>query len=82
MNFNRLPQDHPCVINYLRRHVLKAPASPHLPLKLDYPELNDPSMGQPNEILDIMRRQVYLYLQIKRFMHTIYLIYVYSFLSI
>ena len=58
MNFNRLPQDHPCVINYLRRYVLKKPASPHLPLNLDYPEVSDPSMGQPREILDIMRRQV------------------------
>jgi len=59
MNYHRLQQDHPCVINYLRRHILKEPASPHVPLKLDYPEVNDPSMGQSKEILEILRRQVY-----------------------
>jgi len=61
MNFHRLQQDHPCVIKYLRRYVLKQPALPHLPLKLDYPEVNDPSMGQPKEILEILRHQVMCY---------------------
>lgn len=62
MNFHRLQQDHPCVVNYLRRHLLKEPALPNLPFKLDYPEVSDPSMGQPNEILQILRHQVLFFI--------------------
>ena len=59
MNLHRLQQDHPCVINYVRRNVLMPPAPPHIPLKLDYPEVSDPSMGQSKEILEILHHQVF-----------------------
>lgn len=58
MNYNRLQQDHPCVINYIRRHYLKGPPLSGVPLNLDYPEVRDPSDGQPNTILDLLRNQV------------------------
>ena len=58
MNYNRLQQDHPCVINYIRRHYLKGPSPSDVPLNLDYPEVRDPSDGQPNTILDLLHNKV------------------------
>ncbi len=58
MNFNRLQQDHPCVINYIRRHYLKEPSPSGTPLNLDYPEVKDPSDGQPDTILHILKNKV------------------------
>jgi hypothetical protein len=58
MNENRLQQDHPCVINYIRRHYLKAPPLRDIPLQLDYPEVEDPSDGQPKKILKLFENKV------------------------
>ncbi len=55
MNFNRLQLDHPCVINYIRSHYLNKPSPPNTPLKLDYPEVADPSEGQPKTILSLLK---------------------------
>jgi hypothetical protein len=60
MNRNRLQQDHPCVINYIRRHYLNAPPSHDISLLLDYPEVEDPSDGQPEKILKILKNKVSL----------------------
>ena len=59
MNRNRLQQDHPCVVNYIRRHYLNSPAQRNVPLKLDYPEEKEPSEhGQPSVILDLLHNKV------------------------
>ncbi len=58
MNYNRLQQDHPCVINYIRSHYLKKPSPPNTPLKLDYPDVKDPSDGQPQTIMSLLKNKV------------------------
>jgi hypothetical protein len=58
MNHNRLQQDHPCVISYIRRHYLNVPPSTDIPLQLDYPEVEDPSDGQSNKILKLLNNKV------------------------
>lgn len=58
MNSNRLQQDHPCVINYIQRHFLNGMPEEKIPLMLDYPEVNDPSDGQPIKILDLLNNKV------------------------
>ncbi len=58
MNYNRLQQDHPCVINYIRRHYLKVPPPTSVSMNLDYPEVIDPSDGQPETVLKLLRNKV------------------------
>ena len=58
MNNNRLQQDHPCVINNIRRHYLKHPPLFGTQRNLDYPEVKDPSDGQAGQILTLLRNQV------------------------
>jgi hypothetical protein len=58
MNYNRLQQDHPCVINYIRRHYLKGPPPSASIKNLDYPEVEDPSDGQPETILKLLKNKV------------------------
>ena len=59
MNSYRLQQDHPCVINYIRRHYLKSPSPRHVPLNLDYPKVLDQSeFEQPITILELLKNKV------------------------
>jgi hypothetical protein len=43
MNANKLPQDHPCVIENIRKHYLNKPPPSDAPLKLDSHDLKDRS---------------------------------------
>ena len=48
MNALRLQQDHPCVIEMIRKHFLIAPSPPHVPYKLTHMGRNewpDPTDG-------------------------------------
>ena len=58
MNYNRLQQDHPCVINYIRRHYLISPPPKGTIRMLDYPEVENPSDGQANRILKLLHNKV------------------------
>lgn len=58
MNFNRLQQDHPCVIEIIRRRYLHPPADPDVPYVLNAPNTTDPSAGQAKRILKYLGNQV------------------------
>ena len=58
MNFNRLQQDHPCVIEIIRRRYLHPPADPDVPYVLNAPNTTDPSAGQAKSILKYLGNQV------------------------
>ena len=57
-NLNRLQQDHPCVIQLIRRHFLHPPAPKDVPLNLKFPNFTNPSAGQSQTILRYLRNQV------------------------
>jgi hypothetical protein len=44
LNSKKLPQDHPCVIETIRKHYLNQPSSPEVPLKLDSNDDHDRSL--------------------------------------
>lgn len=46
LNANKLPQDHPCVIETIKRHYLNKPSPPEVPLQLDSDDDKDRSPGQ------------------------------------
>ena len=60
MNYNRLAQDHPCVVNYIRNHFLNEPAPSYKKLNLDYPNVKDQSQGQPKAVLEVLSSLVIL----------------------
>ncbi len=62
MNSNRLAQDHPCVIDIIRRHYLNAPQPAHVPYNLtnngSTSDNYDPSAGQSSVILNLLKNLV------------------------
>ena len=58
MNSDRLQQDHPCVIEIIKRFFLHPPAAPEVPYVLSSPNKIDPSAGQAAGILNYLRNQV------------------------
>ena len=57
INANKLEQDHPCVIDIIRRFYLHPPASINKPIRLDDPDKMDPSEGQVTDILKHLRHR-------------------------
>ena len=57
-NDNRLQQNHPCVIQLIRRHFLQPPAPKESLLNLKFPNHTNPSAGQSQAILQYLRNQV------------------------
>ncbi len=58
MNNHRLQQDHPCVIEIIRRKYLHSP-SPREALNLSHPEVTDQSAGQSAIVLPYLKNKVY-----------------------
>ena len=58
INKYRLQQNHPCVIELIRRHHLKKPSSPDTPYKLEHPEVTDQSAVQTGVVLEHLRNKV------------------------
>ena len=72
MNSNNLEQDHPCVIEMIRSHFLRPPSPPGVPYsfapvtefdpKWSVKEVlapnGDPSMGQTQHILNLLKNMV------------------------
>lgn len=58
VNTNRLPQDHPCVIDIIRNNYLQRPTNRSVPYKLSNPQILDPSDGQSRAVLRLLRNQV------------------------
>lgn len=58
MNADRLQQDHPCVIETIRRRYLHPPADLDVPYNLAAPDRADPSVGQASSILNYLGNQV------------------------
>ncbi|XP_057367395.1 uncharacterized protein LOC130688432 [Daphnia carinata] len=56
-NQNKLQQDHPCVVQLIRKNYLVRPAPKSVPYQLGNPLLLDPSDGQAKGILRILRNQ-------------------------
>ncbi|KAI9562622.1 hypothetical protein GHT06_010076 [Daphnia sinensis] len=56
-NQNKLQQDHPCVVQLIRKNYLVQPAPQNVPYQLGNPLLLDPSDGQAKGILRILRNQ-------------------------
>lgn len=59
MNANKLQQDHPCVIETIRRYYLNKPSPPHVPLKLDSDDDDDRSPGQTGVIFRLLKNRVW-----------------------
>lgn len=57
-NANLLQQDHPCVIDIIRRLYLHGPAAPEVHYQLDRPNEMDPSDGRSTATLRLFRNQV------------------------
>ena len=53
-NSNRLEQDHPCVIELIRRHFLREPAPLDVPLNLKFPDRKNPSVAQSQAVLKLL----------------------------
>jgi hypothetical protein len=62
INTNKLAQDHPCVIETIRRHYLNKPSPPEMPLKLASDGNEDRSPGQTGVILRLLKNQVFFLL--------------------
>ena len=58
MNSDRLQQDHPCVIDTIRRLYLHPPAARDIPYVLNAPTKVDPSAGQAASISKHLKNQV------------------------
>ena len=56
MNANKLQQDHPCVIEIIRRFFLNEPPPANVPLILDNPGDMDPSAGQVTAIIKHLKQ--------------------------
>ncbi|XP_057368443.1 uncharacterized protein LOC130689518 [Daphnia carinata] len=57
MNGNKLPQDHPCVIETIKRHYLNKPSPPEVPLQLDSNDDKDRSPAQKDVIFRLLKNQ-------------------------
>lgn len=57
MNKERLPQDHPCVVNNARTKI-DDPFGREVEYSLDYPEVADPSDGQAKTVLHLLKNKV------------------------
>jgi hypothetical protein len=57
-NKNQLQQDHPCVVYLIRRNYLQKPTSLNVPYNLSKPKIINPSDGQSQAILRLLRNQV------------------------
>ena len=57
MNILKLQQDHPCVIEIIRRNYLTLP-SDREKLNLNYPEVADQSAGQSTVVLTLLKNKV------------------------
>ena len=62
MNANKLQQDHPCVIEIIRRFFLNEPPPANVPLILDNPGDLDPSAGQVTAIVKHLKQHKVKYL--------------------
>lgn len=60
MNSQKLPQDHPCVIETIRKNYMRKPSPPNVPLKLDKDDMTDRSPGQTKVILGLLKNKVSL----------------------
>ena len=62
MNTNKLAQDHPCVIDIIRRHFLHSPSPSGIPYNMtsSLDPNGDPSPGQVPIILRLLKNQVYI----------------------
>ena len=58
INYHKLQQDHPCVIELIREQYLEKPAPKLEPLVLNSPEIIDPSAGQTKIILNHLNNKV------------------------
>lgn len=60
MNTYKMAQDHPCVIETIRRHYMDEPSPRDVPYQLEKPKsaLVDPSHGQIPVILDLLKNKV------------------------
>ena len=56
-NSQRLQQDHPCVLELVKRSFLKEPFPRHVPYELRQKDKRDPSAGQANAIMRILHGQ-------------------------
>jgi hypothetical protein len=61
IDINALQQDHPCLIDAIRRGFLQFPAPPGTPLNLDHPEVVDPSAIQSKVILSLLQNKVIIF---------------------
>ena len=61
INANKLAQDHPCVIDIIRRHFLHSPSPSGIPYNMtsSLDPNGDPSPGQVPIILRLLKNQVY-----------------------
>lgn len=59
MNTHKLPQDHPCVIETIRKHYLIQPSPQDVPLKLDSNDDKDRSPGQTGVIFRLLKNKVF-----------------------
>jgi hypothetical protein len=57
-NAHKLQQDHPCLLDIIRRQHLNKPSPSDVPLFLDYPNVKDPSAGQVTAVLRLLRNLV------------------------
>lgn len=58
VNARRLQQDHPCVIEIIRRYYLKKPSPQNAPYKLEESHDKDPSPGQSGVIFSLLKNRV------------------------
>ena len=78
MNAGKLQQDHPCVIDVIRRFYLHHPVSKDVPLQLENPDEIEPSAGQARAILKHLNFKVKVPLkktikiQFRVYLHTTY----------
>lgn len=54
-NEHKLQQDHPCLLDIIRRQYLNKPSPADVPLYLDYPNIKDQSAGQVTAVLRLLR---------------------------
>ena len=58
MNLHKFQQDHPCVIDTIRKHFLNKPSPPEVPLKLKLGKDQDRSSGQTGVIFKLLQNMV------------------------
>ena len=54
-----MEQDDPCVLNIIRQKFLHPPST--LALQLEHPETENPSMGQAQSVMNILKNKVNIY---------------------